>query len=533
MSVRPPRDIATLLEALPYIREFHGQTVVIKYGGAAMVDAALEEEFARDVVLLKYVGMNPVVVHGGGPEITSYMERLDLPVEFVDGLRVSDAATVEVAKMVLVGKVNKDIVLLLGRHGQPAVGLCGDDGLLFRAARQAAPSGQDIGFVGKIERVDVDVLTHIAQDYIPVVASVGADREGNSYNINADEAAGAVARALGAYKIMFLTDVAGLAARSRRIPTASSPRPARTRSRPRSGHRRGHAPQARRLPGRDRRRGVASPTSSTAACPTRCCSSCSPTPGRGPRSGPSREPRRLAELQELERDYAIGTYVRNPVQFVRGEGVRLWDADGHEYLDFLAGISVLNVGHCHPAGGGGGPRAGRAAHPRHQPLLHRGRAAALGRAGPRARWAARCSCATRAPRPTRRRSSWPAAPARCGNIVVLEEAFHGRTYGALSATPQESKQAPFAPLVPGFVVVPKDPEALAAAVDGDTAAVLLEPIQGETGINVLSVRAARWPPARPATGPARRSIFDEIQTGMGRTGHACGPMSRPASCPTR
>ncbi len=209
MSVRPPRDITTLLEALPYIREFHGQTVVIKYGGAAMIDSALREEFARDVVLLKYVGMNPIVVHGGGPEITSYMERLDLPVEFVDGLRVSDAATVEVAKMVLVGKVNKDIVLRLGRHGQPAVGLCGDDGMLFRASRQVAPSGQDIGFVGKIERVDVDVLMHIAQDYIPVVASVGADREGNSYNINADEAAGAVARALGAYKIMFLTDVAG------------------------------------------------------------------------------------------------------------------------------------------------------------------------------------------------------------------------------------------------------------------------------------------------------------------------------------
>jgi acetylglutamate kinase len=203
------RDVATLLEALPYIREFHGKTVVIKYGGAAMTDPVLKEEFARDVVLLKYVGMNPVIIHGGGPEITSYMERLSLPVEFVDGLRVSDAATVEVAKMVLVGKVNKDIVLLINRHGQPAVGLCGDDGLLFRAARQAAPSGQDIGFVGRIERVDVDVLRHVARDYIPVVASVGADREGNSYNINADEAAGAVARALGAYKIMFLTDVAG------------------------------------------------------------------------------------------------------------------------------------------------------------------------------------------------------------------------------------------------------------------------------------------------------------------------------------
>ncbi len=203
------RDVATLLEALPYIRQFHGKTVVIKYGGAAMTDPSLKEEFARDVVLLKYVGMNPVIVHGGGPEITSYMERLGLPVEFVDGLRVSDAETVEIAKMVLVGKVNKDIVLLINRHGQPAVGLCGDDGLLFRAARQAAPSGQDIGFVGRIERVDVDVLTRVAENYIPVVASVGADREGNSYNINADEAAGAVAAALRAYKIMFLTDVPG------------------------------------------------------------------------------------------------------------------------------------------------------------------------------------------------------------------------------------------------------------------------------------------------------------------------------------
>ncbi len=206
---RPARDIVTLLEALPYIREFHGRTVVIKYGGAAMIDPDLKEEFARDVALLKYVGINPVIVHGGGPEITSYMERLDLPVRFVDGLRVSDEATVEVAKMVLVGKVNKDIVLLLGRHGQPAVGLCGDDGLMFRAVRQSAPSGADIGFVGRIDHVDTGVLRHVAQDYIPVVASVGADADGNSYNINADAAAGAIARALGAYKVMFLTDVAG------------------------------------------------------------------------------------------------------------------------------------------------------------------------------------------------------------------------------------------------------------------------------------------------------------------------------------
>jgi acetylglutamate kinase len=203
------RDVATLLEALPYIRDFHGKTLVIKYGGAAMTDPDLKEEFARDVVLLKYVGLNPVVVHGGGPDITRYMERLGMEVKFVDGLRVSDEATVEVAKMVLVGKQNKDIVLRINRHGQPAVGLCGDDGLLFTVRKQLAAGETDIGFVGQIEEVDANVLLHIAEDYIPVVASVGADREGNSYNVNADAAAAAVAEALGAFKVMFLTDVEG------------------------------------------------------------------------------------------------------------------------------------------------------------------------------------------------------------------------------------------------------------------------------------------------------------------------------------
>jgi acetylglutamate kinase len=203
------RDVETLLEALPYIREFHSRTVVIKYGGAAMTDPVLREEFARDIVLLKYVGMNPVIVHGGGPAITRYMERLGMEVKFVEGLRVSDPETVELAKMVLVGKENKDIVLRINRAGQPAVGLCGDDGLLFTVRKRELASGADVGFVGDIERVHVDVLNHIAEDYIPVIASVGADEEGHSYNVNADAAAGAVAAALGAYKIVFLTDVDG------------------------------------------------------------------------------------------------------------------------------------------------------------------------------------------------------------------------------------------------------------------------------------------------------------------------------------
>ena len=213
MSERAPQSraagtsVETLLEALPYIREFHGRTVVIKYGGAAMIDESLRDDFATDVVLLKYVGLNPVIVHGGGPEITRYMDRLGLEVKFHEGLRVSDAETVEVAKMVLVGKLNSEIVQRLNRAGQPSVGLAGDDGTLFEVV--PAPNADRVGFVGSVERVDVDVLNHIAADYIPVIASSASDRSGQPYNVNADEAAGKVAAALGAHKAIFLTDVEG------------------------------------------------------------------------------------------------------------------------------------------------------------------------------------------------------------------------------------------------------------------------------------------------------------------------------------
>ena len=199
--------VATLLEALPYIREFHGRTVVIKYGGAAMREDELREAFATDVVLLKYVGINPVIVHGGGPEITDTMERMGMEVRWHEGLRVSDEGTVEVAKMVLLGKINSDILTRLKRHGQPAVGLGGEDGGLFevRPARDA----EKVGLVGEIERVNVDVIDHIAEDYVPVIASVGTDADGRSYNVNADAAAGQVAAAMRAQKAIFLTDVDG------------------------------------------------------------------------------------------------------------------------------------------------------------------------------------------------------------------------------------------------------------------------------------------------------------------------------------
>jgi len=224
----------------------------------------------------------------------------------------------------------------------------------------------------------------------------------------------------------------------------------------------------------------------------------------------------VAELQSLERDYALPTYVRNPVQFVRGSGVHLWDAEDNEYLDFLAGISVLNVGHCHPrVVEAVRDQAGRLSHVSNlyytEPALKLSAALSRSSLGGKVFLCNSGAEANEAAIKLVRR----ARPG--GNVVVLEGAFHGRTYGALSATPQETKQAPFAPLVPGFVVVPRDPAALAGAVDERTAAVLLEPIQGETGIHVLSdelLVAARE--ACDRTGAAL--VFDEIQTGMGRTG---------------
>jgi acetylornithine/N-succinyldiaminopimelate aminotransferase len=224
----------------------------------------------------------------------------------------------------------------------------------------------------------------------------------------------------------------------------------------------------------------------------------------------------LEELQGLERDYAIGTYARHPVQFVRGEGCRLWDADGNEYLDFLAGISVLNVGHCHPrVVAAVREQAGLLTHASN--LYYTAPAMQLSAALSRSSLGGKVFLCNSGAEANEAAIKLARRARPGGKLIVLQEAFHGRTYGALSATPQESKQAPFAPLVPGFEVIAKTAAALAAAVDEDTAAVLLEPVQGETGIHPLSQELLRE--ARAAcdrTGAAL--IFDEIQTGMGRTG---------------
>ncbi len=223
MATRPSTPVdelvakaEVLLDALPYIRRFAGKTVVVKYGGHAMVDEALKDSFAQDIVLLKFVGINPVVVHGGGPQIGAMLKQLGIESRFVRGMRVTDRPTMDVVEMVLVGKTNKEIVSLINRHGGHAVGLSGKDGELIRARKLKVSDGGgdellDIGMVGEVAAINPMVLETLERsDIVPVIAPVGAGDDGETYNINADLVAGKVAEALRAEKLILLTDVAGI-----------------------------------------------------------------------------------------------------------------------------------------------------------------------------------------------------------------------------------------------------------------------------------------------------------------------------------
>jgi len=201
-----------LIEALPYIQKLYGKTVVIKYGGNAMINDELKNSVMEDITLLKYIGMNPIVVHGGGPEINSALDKLNIKSEFVNGLRVTDSETMEVVQMVLAGKTNKEIVSLLNLKGGKAIGICGIDGNLIECEKlNADGSDTDMGYVGKITKINSRVLELLCKDeYIPVVAPIGVGPDGKSYNINADTVAGEIAAALKAEKLILLTDVEGV-----------------------------------------------------------------------------------------------------------------------------------------------------------------------------------------------------------------------------------------------------------------------------------------------------------------------------------
>lgn len=201
----------TLVEALPYIKNFNGEIVVIKYGGSALVDEKIKNSVMQDIALLKFVGLKPVIVHGGGPEINKTLKQIGKEPKFINGCRVTDEETMEIVEMVLAGKLNKSIVEELNQQGLRAVGICGKDANTLLAEKKVTENGVDLGLVGEVKKVDTTLIENLMNnDFVPVIAPIGADEKGNTYNINADYAAGAIAGALGAKKLMYLTDVSGV-----------------------------------------------------------------------------------------------------------------------------------------------------------------------------------------------------------------------------------------------------------------------------------------------------------------------------------
>ncbi|HAG50461.1 MAG: acetylglutamate kinase [Deltaproteobacteria bacterium GWC2_42_51] len=216
------QKVETLLESLPYIRQFYGKTIVIKYGGHAMIEENLKQSFAKDIILMKYVGLNPVVVHGGGPQIGELLKKLGKESRFVKGIRVTDSETMDVVEMVLVGKVNKEIVGLINHYGGKAVGLSGKDGGLIKAKKLRA-KGADMGMVGDVKTVNPKVIETLDRDkFIPVIAPVGVGDDGKTYNINADTVAGRIAASLKAEKLILLTDVQGVLNKDKKLISALS-----------------------------------------------------------------------------------------------------------------------------------------------------------------------------------------------------------------------------------------------------------------------------------------------------------------------
>ena len=269
----------TLVEALPYIRRFAGKTIVVKYGGNALAGTSEHDAlalFAEDIVMMRLVGMRPVVVHGGGPQISALMKRLGKETEFVDGLRVTDAETVDIARMVLKGQVNPQVVAAINVHGNYAVGVS-------RRRRRADPRrarDERLGFVGDVTEINPEVINGLLDDeFIPVIATIGSDETGQAFNINADTVAGVIAEALDAEKLIYLTDIEGLRTRRRR-PGEPDPPDHGRRPRPadrRRHHRRRHDPEGRQLPAGGPQRRATRPTSWTGESPTSSCSNCSPT----------------------------------------------------------------------------------------------------------------------------------------------------------------------------------------------------------------------------------------------------------------
>ena len=486
--------------------------LVLKYGGSVQEDTVLGRAWASDVAMLVRQGVALVVVHGGGPELSRWMQRLGSEPDFVDGHRVTNAETAALAEMVF-ARINKQIVGLLAAAGVPAIGISGSDGGLLRV-RPHRPGGRDLGYVGAVESVDPEPLHHLQRGgYVPVVAPTAADAAGQTYNINADLVAAAIAAALGVRDLLFLSDVPGYMEGAECVPVLTR---ARVQSLLDTGRVQGgmqpklqatlHALAAGvervlLLDGRsphivlaalsgvtppgtrvvDDAAVVAAGAGALVDDTVQAAAAAGGNTGVAARldSGPAWAGTLAARGEAVLMD----TYTREPLELVAGNGCTVVDSAGRRYLDFGAGIAVSALGHAHPAVTAAlRAHAGGLVHTSNlywtEPMVRLAERLVAVTGMERAFF---CNSGTEAVEAALKLAR-KARPGR-SRVVVCTGGFHGRTLGALSATMQESYQAPFRPLVPGFVAVPfGDADAASAAIDADTAAVLVEPIQGEGGV---------------------------------------------------
>ena len=506
----------TLIEALPWLARFHGKTVVVKYGGHAMVDAEVQRAFAADLVFLRYVGIKPVVVHGGGPQISSMLSRLGIATEFRGGLRVTTPESIDVVRMVLVGQVGRELVGLVNEHGPFAVGMSGEDARLFTAKRRPAyvdGGPVDVGLVGEVDHVNIDAVADIiGAGRIPVISTVAPDARGVVHNLNADTAAGALAAALGADKLIVLTDVPGLyrdwpdTSSLVSVVSADRARADVAEAGGRDGAEDGSLPARRPRRGaggtRGRRKGATLPPAGDLH-------------GRGVRDNGDRV---MSALTQRWSASMMDNYGTPWMGLVRGEGAVLWDEAGKSYVDLLGGIAVNVLGHAHPAVVAAVARQ----------ISTLGHVSNLFVAEPPVALAERllakagrdgrvffCNSGAEANEAAFKLSR------RTGrtHVVAAAGGFHGRTMGALALTGQPAKADPFRPLPGDVEHVPYgDVGKLAAAVTDATAMVILEPIQGENGVVVPP--AGYLASAREITAShGTLLVLDEVQTGVGRTGH--------------
>ncbi len=507
-----------LTQALPYIKLYTGKTVVVKYGGNAMVNEQLMQQVMEDIVLLWLIGVKVVLVHGGGPEISELMEKLGKKSEFIDGLRVTDKETVDIAQMVLAGKVNKGLVNKLGTNGGKAIGISGIDGMLI----EAAPKDKKLGFVGEIKKIHIAPVTDILEKgYIPVISTVGCDAEGNIYNINGDTAAAYIAGALGAERLIMMTDIAGLM-KDKDDPSSLIPEIG--------------VDEVMQL----RKEGI---ISGGMIPKTDCCIEALKKgvknvvimDGRVPHSilmelltdegvGTMFTEKRKMSITEKDANFVAGTYKRFPVVVANGKGSKVWDENGKEYIDMGSGIGVTSFGIADEKW----QEAvnAQAAKLQHASNLYYTEPCAVlaeklcektgmkkvffSNSGAEAN-----ECAIKVAR------KYAAAKKGedCFTIVTLKNSFHGRTITTLAATGQDKFHADFQPLTPGFMSIDAydifELEALAAK--HKIAAVMIECVQGEGGVNELKksfVAAA----AEYAENHDILVICDEVQSGNGRTG---------------